>query len=249
MEKIYSLPPALRVYAIGDIHGHLEALEAMHEAIFIDLLDSPPEDKVHIVYLGDYVDRGPESKGVIDCLIGRQRRGDGIAKSFLMGNHEMAVFEFLKDPLGTDWLDYGGIETLGSYGVSFENQAILPAEKERASTEFRAKLPPEHLEFLKNLDLYAEIGDYIFVHAGIHPEKPLSRQNESDLTFIREPFLSWHKNPAYKPLEKKIVHGHSVYEKPENKPHRISIDTGLYEGGPLTAAVLEGKDVRFLQVS
>lgn len=243
----YGIPKGLRVYAIGDIHGHLGQLDKLHAAISADLLNAPPE-AVHILYLGDYVDRGPANRGVIDRLIERKGRGDGITKSFLKGNHESAIFEFMEDPVGSDWLRYGGLDTLRDYGIAFEGGVPLPAEKERAAEKMRTAIPQAHFEFFETLEVAVEIGDYLFVHAGVDPRKRLSEQTVRDLTCIREPFLSWHLHPEFKPLEKKIVHGHSVYAAPEIQPHRVSVDTGCFKGGKLTAGVFEGTSVRFLQV-
>lgn len=243
----YRVPQGLRVYAIGDIHGHLAGLDAMHEAISRDLLERSPE-AVHIVYLGDYIDRGPAGRGVIERLMERRDRGDGIEKTFLMGNHESAVFEFMEDPLGCDWLKYGGIDTLADYGITFEGEIPLPAEKERAAEAMRRAIPQEHFAFLQGLSLSRAVGDYLFAHAGIDPEKPLGKQTKRDLTAIRQPFLSWHERPDFRPFEKKIVHGHTVSDEPVIRPHRIGVDTGHFKGGKLSAAVIEGDAVRFLQV-
>lgn len=237
----YTLPAGLRVYAIGDIHGCLTELDRMHDLISADLLDRPPQD-VHIVYLGDYVDRGPDSKGVIERLIERRDRGDGIGKTFLAGNHELAAFEFMRDPFSTDWLDYGGLETLQSYGIDLSKEGALPSEVERAAIAFKDQLSPSHWGFYTALDVATSFGDFFFVHAGVDPHKALEAQNLESMTTMREPFLSWDK-----PLKKMVVHGHSLFEAPEVKPHRISVDTGCYESGILTAAVIEGNALRFLQ--
>ncbi len=247
MENIYAIPEGLRVYAIGDVHGCADLLERMHETISMDLIENAPE-KVEIVYLGDYIDRGAESKKVIDILIARRDRGDGISKTFLKGNHEMGMFEFMEDPIRDGWLNWGGVETLASYGVVFEGGVILPAEKEKAAQELVRAMPAAHRRFFEDLVLSYDVGGYFFAHAGVDPFKPLKQQREEDLTFIREPFLSWHKDLAYKPLPKRIVHGHSVTDEPCSLPHRVGVDTGAYESGVLSCAVLEGADVRFLQV-
>lgn len=243
----YAIPKGMRVYAIGDLHGHLLALDAMHEAISADLLDNPP-DEVQIVYMGDYIDRGPESRGVVERLIERKYRRDGIGKIFLTGNHELAMFDFMADPVGSDWLKYGGMKTLANYDITFENDVPLPGECERAVKMMKRMIPEKHLTFLKYLSPIAEIGDYLFVHAGIDPRKAVSQNTLRDLTTVRKPFLKWDEDARFVPLSHKIVHGHSVSEKPENKPHRIGVDTGCYQGGKLTAAVLEGTKVRFIQV-
>jgi len=264
MANNYEIPQGLRVYAIGDVHGMLDKLRAIHDAISADLIDNPPED-VYIVYMGDYIDRGPDSKGVIDYLIERRDRGDGVPKTFLVGNHELALFEYMDDPVGDRWLSWGGLETLASYGIVFpsgegkvehsEGQPLyelgipLPAERERAVQDMRDKIPAEHLQFLRSLEMSAEMGDYLFCHAGVRPSVPLQKQSVEDLTFIREPFLSYDKNPTYKPLPKRVVHGHTISELPEVKPHRVGLDTGAFRpSGKLTCGVFEGKSVRFLQV-
>ena len=246
---VYKTPDNMRIYAIGDIHGHASLLDKMHQAISKDLLREAPE-KAHIVYMGDYIDRGPDSKGVIDRLIERRDRGDGVPKTFLKGNHESGMYEFMQYPETAAWLNWGGIETLSSYDVRFEYpEAITASEKEQAMQAMHLTIPEEHFEFIDNLELSLTLGDYMFAHAGVDPFKHIYEQTENDLTRIRQPFLSWHKDPLYKPLAKRIVHGHTISEEPIIRPHRIGVDTGAYESGVLTAAVLEGEDVRFLQVS
>lgn len=246
-DPVYRIPQGTRVYAIGDVHGCAGLLDKMHGAISLDLIETPPQ-KVRIVYLGDFIDRGPDSAGVIERLIHRRDRGDGIEKSFLMGNHELGLFEFLENPDDEIWTQWGGLETMASYGLEFPGGILLPGEKARAAMALQDIMPAAHVEFLRGLQLSVQIGDYLFAHAGVDPRKPLAEQSQSDFTFIREPFLSWHKDPLYRPLPYKVVHGHSIYPQPENKPHRISVDTGAYGGGFLSCAVLEGADVRFLQV-
>lgn len=249
MANNYEIPQGLRVYAIGDVHGMLDKLRAIHDAISADLIDNPPED-VHIVYLGDYIDRGPDSKGVIDYLMERRDRGDGVRKSFLLGNHDAGLLRFLnRGEDGASWLDWGGVETMQSYGVELSSDVLLPAEREEAPDWLRPRVPDAHIAFMQELEIYAEIGDYVFCHAGVKPHVPMEEQDIVDLFFIREPFLTYHKDAAYKPLPKRVVHGHTISELPEVKPHRVGIDTGAYRpGGKLTCGVFEGKSVRFLQV-
>lgn len=261
MERQYSLPENFRVYAIGDVHGYLEPLEEMQDKIAMDLGRDEYQGRVHIVYLGDYVDRGPDSKGVIDYLIGRRERGDDIDKTFLLGNHEWSMMYFARlidgDARGDEahwhanaesWIKHGGIQTMLSYGVEVPD-VILPAEYETLSRQFHSAIQAGgQAEFLRSLRSSFSLGDYFFAHAGVNPEVPLAKQLQRDLCSIRQPFLSWHKDPLYKPLVKKVVHGHSISKDAIVRPHRIGVDTGLYEGGALTAAVLEGAEVRFLQV-
>lgn len=245
-EPLYRLPQGLRVYAIGDVHGCLGLLKRMHEAISSDLLETPPE-RAHIVYLGDYIDRGPDSRGVMDCLIERSMRGDGIGKTFLIGNHELGLFEFLENPLREDWLKWGGREALESYGLKVPD-VLLPADVEKLCHAFLDVLPPHHLDFLHDLETHVVIGDYLFAHAGVDPRKSITEQALSDFTFIRQPFLNWHLEPFYSPFPYKVVHGHTISPQPENLPHRIGVDTGAYKGGGLSCAVLDGAEVRFLGV-
>lgn len=242
----FKLAPGHRAYAIGDIHGHAKMLDKMHQEIAMDLLDAG-DAQIHIIYMGDYVDRGPDSKGVIDRLIERRDMPDSVQRTFLLGNHEQGMIDFMENYHGSNgsiWLDWGGIETLASYGIEFEGGVPLPAEREASSREIRHVIPPEHLEFLKTCVCAVEIDDFFFAHAGVNPQRSLGRQAIEDLYFIREPFLSWPE-----PLSHMIVHGHTKTEgEPEVLHHRINVDTGAYETGVLTAAVIEGNEVRFLQV-
>lgn len=244
LHKNYTLPENTRVYAIGDIHGYYDALAKMHAAIDQHIYKNPHEN-VTIVYLGDYVDRGPESAKVIERLAEMQNSNDPITRIFLRGNHEQALLNFLKDPLATghNWLKFGGIQTLESYGIEVGKLPILPGEMERLARELQQRLPEHHEEFLHALRMYHKTGDYLFVHAGIRPGIELSEQLDMELMSIREPFLDSDKEHGYR-----VVHGHSITFDPEIKSNRIGIDTGYYETGTLTAAVIEGEEVDILQV-
>jgi serine/threonine protein phosphatase 1 len=234
-----TLPNNHRLYCIGDIHGRLDLLSALHQKI--------EEDAEHykgiktIVYLGDYVDRGMDSKGTIDCLL--EDRFPDFKKVFLLGNHEQLLLQFLlnNDPgIASNWLQYGGLMTLVSYGVEFRG---IPTAKDinRIRKEFEEKLPATHLSFIQNLRFSYEAGDYFFVHAGIKPKVKLQNQQPEDLIWIRNEFLNselFH--------EKIIVHGHSVSSKPEYLPNRIGIDTGAYYSGKLSCAVFEAESCKFL---
>ncbi|MFP4314561.1 MAG: metallophosphoesterase, partial [Alphaproteobacteria bacterium] len=249
-EKLYQTgfqaPPDTRIYAMGDIHGCFLLLKKMHEAISFDLIDSPAS-QVYIIYLGDYVDRGAQSKEVLDCLIERQNQRDDVKRLFLLGNHEHGMLDFALNPQNaqnSDWLDWGGVQTLKSYGMEIEEQTFLPAEKEMIARKFVQIIPLEHLGFLQTLSHAFEIGEYFFAHAGVNPARPVNNQDLQDLFFIREPFLSWPE-----PLSHMIVPGHSKTKgKPEILPHRINVDTGAYETGVLCAAVIDGISVRFINV-
>lgn len=238
------VPEGTRVYAIGDLHGDLDSLERMHAQIERDL-DRDPAAKPLCVYLGDYIDRGPDSRDLLDVLIETRDRKDGIKRRFLGGNHESMFLEFLRTPVAyAAWLQWGGLETARSYGVEYdEEETLLPSGLERIRDRLKKALPSEHKKFLEKLEDLVVLGDYAFVHAGIRPGVPLSRQKPEDLRGIREPFLS-----HTEPFEKRVVHGHVIVREPEVLPNRIGVDTGLFTTGVLTCVVLESDAVRFLQV-
>lgn len=247
MSKVYSIPENMRVYAIGDIHGYAEVLDRMHEAIEADLAERPI-DRARIVYIGDYIDRGPDSKGVLDRLVERELVAPHIDHVFLLGNHEDAMFnEFMVDPRGhrQDWLQWGGLEALLSYGVQPEMQKPLAPQSPYLAQALSEALPLTHQEFFKNLQLHHVVGDYLFVHAGIKPGVALEKQTKQDLTFTREPFMSHKGHHSHR-----VVHGHTPTKnrKVEILPNRINVDTCLYGGGPLSCAVLEDTEVRVLEV-
>jgi serine/threonine protein phosphatase 1 len=229
------IPPGRRVYAIGDIHGRLDLLHKLLELIEADDAGSGLDRTV--IFMGDYVDRGPESKGVIDLLLGQKTS----AVLCLRGNHDQAVLDFLADAkFYRQWREFGAPETLLSYGVMpprFEDDADF----ERARVEFEQKLPPEHLRFFSALPYSHAVGDYLFVHAGLRPGVALERQDPHDLLWIRDEFLLSRLS-----FGKIVVHGHSPTPGPVRRPNRIGIDTGAYATGRLTAVVLEGTDCRFL---
>ncbi len=237
-EREPRLPAGVRIYAIGDIHGRLDLLERLYREIEADRAQHPI-DKTVEVFLGDYVDRGPSSKGVLDWLIAGPNSSS--KRITLQGNHELFMIEFLNDAsvIGS-WGQYGGLETLYSYGLKFK----LPLGEDQwgdIQAQLREMLPSEHLAFMRSCVLSSAMGGYFFAHAGVNPSVQLENQVADDLLWIREPFLSHNK-----PLAKIVVHGHTPAEAPEIEPHRIGIDTGAFVTGKLTCAVLEGSDVRFL---
>jgi serine/threonine protein phosphatase 1 len=226
-----TLRPDLRVYAIGDVHGCLDRLVALHWAITADLAARPVAESV-LVHLGDYVDRGPDSAGVIWLLTGSvappvSRRVD------LQGNHEaMMAAALAGDPRAADaWVENGGNTTLESYRVP----------PDATVADWAASVPLAHRQWLKTRDLMHREGGYLFVHAGIRPGQPVARQRPEDLLWIREPFLSF---PDKHPLV--VVHGHTPTATPQVKANRIGIDTGAVMGGDLTCLVLEEDRMRFL---
>jgi serine/threonine protein phosphatase 1 len=227
-----SLPPGQRVYAIGDVHGCLDRLQTMHELIAEDLAARPAEEAV-LVHLGDYVDRGPDSAGVVARLAAGAPLPD-VPTVNLMGNHEHMMLAALAtgETETTElWLANGGADSLQSWGVPRSAQP----------REWPSYLPMPHLMFLRDLAMRHEAGGYLFVHAGIRPGIPLDRQSRHDLMWIREPFLSW--NESYGPV---VVHGHTPRPEPVVRPNRIGIDTGAVMGGVLTCAVLEGDKLGFI---
>jgi serine/threonine protein phosphatase 1 len=235
-----AVPPGDRIYAIGDIHGRLDLLTALHGKMVADRAARPHAGTATVVYLGDYVDRGPASRAVIDCLIGDPL--PGFATVHLLGNHEEAMLRFLEDvSIGPDWLSFGGEATLRSYGVHPPQGVMGMRRFEARQQQLVANLPPAHVAFLRGLALSHEAGDYFFVHAGVRPGVALERQRAEDLLWIRETFL--HSTADH---GKVIVHGHTPDHAPQVRANRIGIDTGAFASGILTCLVLEGEGRRFL---
>lgn len=233
-------PDGSVLYAIGDVHGERQLLDGLLNDIVEDARRHEGLSPV-AVFLGDYVDRGPDSRGVIDRLLDDPL--PGFTVRFLKGNHEEAMLGFIDNPAASmDWLRFGGAETLGSYGVR-ASVAVADAARCRILRDLLGtRLPDEHLDFLRRLENWVAYGDYAFVHAGIRPHRKLADQDPRDLLWIRNPFLE-----SVARHEKVIVHGHTIVESPEICHNRIGIDTGAYATGRLTAAVLSGRSVRFLQ--
>ena len=235
-----SLPEGMRIYAIGDIHGRDDLLSDLLARIERDARGAPSSRKI-LIFLGDYVDRGLQSKQVLDRLTGAAP--SGFERVFLKGNHEQALQQFLDDAaFGKTWKYYGGLETLHSYGITELTLSDDPADFERARERFNDVLPEAHRHFLRTLALSAEFGGYFFAHAGVRPGVPLHRQIEEDLLWIREDFLD--SSSRY---GKVVVHGHTPREEVVIRSNRIGVDTGAYMTGVLTALVLEGEERRFLQ--
>ena len=234
------VPEGRRVYAIGDIHGRDDLLARLHRMIADDARAAPAARPV-VVYVGDYVDRGPDSFAVVERLVRKPLAG--FETVHLKGNHEDFMLGFLADgSRGGLWLMNGGVETLESYGI----EASPLIDDEAALAEVRRRLAgaldADHRAFLGGLGLYHVEGDYLFVHAGIRPGVPLSRQDGYDLMWIRHAFLD--NEEAF---EKMVVHGHSITPAPDVRDNRIGIDTGAYYSRRLTCLVLDGASRRFLQ--
>jgi serine/threonine protein phosphatase 1 len=232
-------PEGMLLYAIGDVHGRLDLLEAMHERIRGDIATRRPADW-RIIHLGDYTDRGPSSKGVLDFLIAAEARDRRIIS--LMGNHDFGLLEFLAEPSPYDlFATNGGEETARSYGVELRFSPVP------VLMEGHAKLcdavPEEHLAFLRALPHSVTFGVFFFCHAGVRPGVKLERQDAHDLIWIRNEFLDY---PGLH--EKVIVHGHTPAGEAEIMPNRINVDTGAFYSGVLTCAVIDGQDKMLMDV-
>jgi serine/threonine protein phosphatase 1 len=227
-----TMAPGQRVYAVGDVHGCLDRLRALHGLIAEDLAARPADTPV-LVHLGDYIDRGPDSAGVVALLAAGAPLAD-VPTTNLMGNHEQMMLAALAtgETEATElWLANGGADSLLSWGVPRSAQP----------KEWPGYLPKPHLLFLRDLAVRHEVGGYLFVHAGIRPGIPLDRQTRHDLMWIREPFLSFKE-----PFGPVVVHGHTPRQEPVVRTNRIGIDTGAVMGGTLTCVVLEEDRLGFL---
>ncbi len=237
------IPDGRRVYAIGDIHGRADLLRKLLDSIQKDALGGSYSGKPVLIFLGDYVDRGMQSKQVIDVLLSKAM--SPFETHFLKGNHESAMLDFLLDPsVGPRWAEYGGAETLASYGVRPPRSRTSVDDWAAASEELKRVLPREHLHFLRNLELSLRIGDYLFVHAGLRPGVEIERQSERDLLWIRDEFLN-----DSRPFDVVVVHGHTPTPRPHRDYRRIGLDTGAYLSGKLTAARFEHESVNFLSTT
>jgi len=255
----WTVPEGEAIYAVGDIHGRLDLLTVLLDRITEDAAREAPRhapdhapghaphhvraaaaDRRWLVFLGDYVDRGPESRGVIERLL----RGPppGFQAVHLRGNHEQAMLDFLEAPeRAAEWLGFGGEATLHSYGVGLPAARTWREALRRMRDGLAAALPAPHRRFLDGLDHTHRAGDYLFVHAGIRPGRPLAAQHPHDLLWIRDEFLTSAADHGCV-----VVHGHSITDTPEIRHNRIGIDTGAFATGRLTCLVLEGTGRRFL---
>jgi serine/threonine protein phosphatase 1 len=228
-----------RVYAVGDIHGCARQLDALLARIVAD----PTEgiSRRFLVFLGDYVDRGPDSRGVIERLLAPPAGFDVTA---VRGNHDQTLLDFLTDAaIYGVWREFGGRETLLSYGVRPPLFDKLE-DFERARNDLVAALPAAHRQFLEQLVGSRRIGGYYFTHAGVRPGVGLEEQAPEDLMWIREDFLNSRQD-----FGAVVVHGHTPTPQPEVRRNRIGVDTGAYATGCLTAAVLDGDKCRFISVN
>lgn len=236
-----AVPDGTVVWAVGDIHGQLDLLQPLVEAISADARATAASRRV-VIFLGDYIDRGPDSRGVLRFLASLPV-GDGVEWRFLKGNHEQAMLGFLNDPAaGPSWCEYGGDSALRSYGLRAPDLAHRTDAWARVSADLRHKLTARETEFLEELELSVSLGDYFFSHAGARPGVALDRQAPEDLMWIRQTFL---KSEAE--FECVVVHGHTPAMRVHADRRRIGIDTKAYETGVLTALRLEGRERSLIQ--
>jgi serine/threonine protein phosphatase 1 len=223
-----------RAYAVGDIHGRVDLLEHLLAKIHADL-QRRPAAKTLLIFVGDLVDRGPSSAQVIERL--RCYRRDGVEPVFLLGNHEEVLLRIIEGDSSVvdSWLKFGGLQCLQSYGVTLAR--IRGRSAEEVVELVRATVPKEHVEFLETFVDSCRFGDYLFVHAGIRPGVEVDQQSQSDLRWIRDPFLFDESDHGFI-----VVHGHTITNEVDERPNRIGIDTGAYRSGVLTALAIEGKD-------
>jgi serine/threonine protein phosphatase 1 len=222
-----------RAYVVGDVHGRLDLLDQLLGEIDRDRA-SRPARKTLLVFLGDLIDRGPSSAEVVERL--RNYSAPGVRTVFLLGNHEEVLLRILGGDasLITQWRWFGGAECLKSYGA--DPESIARMDDEAALTAVRNAIPKEHQQFIASFDDTCRFGDYLFVHAGIRPGVPLDEQVQSDLRWIREPFLLDETDHGVI-----VVHGHTINPEVEERSNRIGVDTGAYRTGVLTALAIEGR--------
>jgi serine/threonine protein phosphatase 1 len=224
------VPRGVRVYAVGDIHGRADLLQTVFARIDLDMLERRVARPIEI-YLGDYIDRGPQSREVLDQLV---TRGENREIVCLKGNHEVFPVEFVENAQSLhEWAQIGGMDTLLSYGL---RPPVNPGDEElrTLAAEFRAVMPRAHRAFLDQLVPHLTCGDFYFVHAGVRPGVALRDQDEQDLLWIRDEFLQSEDDHG-----KVIVHGHTPVLEPEFWPNRINIDTGAYATGRLTCLIID----------
>ena len=227
-----------RAYIVGDLHGRLDLLDQLIDKIHDDIRRRPAR-KVLLVFVGDLIDRGPNSAEVVERL--RTYRHPKVQTVFLLGNHEEVLLRILagETDLITKWRWFGGTECLKSYGVDAGELAGL--EDQDALALIRKAIPKKHVEFLESFEDSCRFGDYLIVHAGIRPGVEFDQQRQSDLRWIREPFLFDETDHGFV-----VVHGHTIRPEVEVRPNRIGIDTGAYRSGVLTALAIEGSETWLL---
>jgi serine/threonine protein phosphatase 1 len=235
-----SLPDGERIYAIGDIHGRLDLLQGLIAAIDEEQ-SAAVAARPTLVFLGDYIDRGSESRAVIDWLM--EQPLPRFERVHLLGNHEDSLLRFLTDiTVGPNWLHYGGVETLASYGLKAARGEDDTKRLEALQQRLEGALPESHKTFMEGLQHYCTAGEYLFVHAGIRPGVAITEQSLEDLLWIRDAFLTSADDHGHV-----VVHGHTISYEAEVHDNRIGIDTGAFMSNTLTCLVLEGDEYRLLQ--
>ena len=227
-----------RAYVVGDVHGRLDLLEPLLEKIHADIEARGKRDNL-LVFVGDLIDRGPSSAQVVELL--RNYNRSGVRPIFLLGNHEEVLLRILDGDasLIRNWMTFGGAECFRSYGGDPKQLARLSDDDAVASV--RRVVPQEHVAFLRTFSDTCRFGDYLFVHAGIRPGVALEEQRQSDLRWIREPFLLDDTDHGFV-----VIHGHTIQPEVQEKRNRIGIDTGAFTTGVLTALAIEGKERWFI---
>lgn len=237
--SVPAVPEDMRIYAIGDIHGRADLLGGLLTAIEDDLRAQPVAQAVE-VYLGDYVDRGSDSRAVLETLR-RDPRHPG-QRVCVKGNHEAMLLAFLDNPATFSmWRRHGGLATLASYGVPLPEDPDFP-DLGRLSKTFREAFPSTHEQFLRNLTTLYQRAGYTFVHAGLRPGTATDAQTEQDCLWIRDAFLK----RSYD-FGSVVVHGHSPVPTVERYPHRINVDTGAFATGRLSCLVIEATGLRVIR--
>lgn len=230
--------PGARAYAVGDIHGRLDLLNELLAKIEAEVAEQPAR-RTWAVFLGDLIDRGPDSAGVVERL--RTWRPPHVRPVFLAGNHEEVFLSILGGDAGIlpNWLKFGGAECAASYGV--DPDLLRRVEDDEAIAMLRAKVPRAHRDFLESFADTFAFGDYLFVHAGIRPGVAIEEQDRADLRWIRGQFLNDAQDHGCV-----VVHGHTISKGVDERSNRIGIDTGAYRSGVLTALAIEGAERRYL---
>jgi serine/threonine protein phosphatase 1 len=231
-------PRGHRAYVVGDVHGRLDLLEAMLAMVEADVAERPVR-RATLVFVGDLIDRGADSAGVVERL--RTYRHPDIGTAFILGNHEEVLLRILGGETGLidKWRWFGGKECIASYGADPEDFARL--DEQAALEQARKLVPKAHVDFLMNFADSCRFGDYLVVHAGIRPGVEFERQSQEDLRWIRAPFLNYTGDHGFT-----VVHGHTIVPDIVETENRIAIDTGAYRTGRLTALVIEGRDRSYL---
>jgi serine/threonine protein phosphatase 1 len=235
------VPAGHAVYAIGDIHGRFDLMQDLLRRIVDDASGHESSETRHLIFLGDYIDRGPESRAVVEALLKDPIYAFQTVR--LMGNHEEAFLAFLDGYSdGLDWLTFGGLETLLSYGVPLRTLPRTSDAVEELRLSVISAVPRSHVELMRKCILHHTVGDYFFVHAGVRPGLPVERQSATDMMWIRDDFLR-----ARSPLPGRVVvHGHTICDLPDDRGYRVNIDTGAFASGHLTCLVLRGQDRSFI---